>query len=136
MQGKQTRFFAALIVLAVAAISGCGGGNTITPAVQPQIVNMQDSFSFQITGASNVTQTLTYTWANSKTRSNTNHSSAITGGTATVTVKDNAGTVVYTNALLSTGTFASSVGTAGNNWTIIVTLTNLSGTINFSEQAL
>lgn len=135
MKNKQTRLVAALLMLAVAAISGCGGGNTITPAVQPQVVNVQDSFSFQITGASNITQTLQYTWANSGTRATINHSSAITGGTAIVTFKDNAGTTVYSNALLSTGTVQSSVGTAGS-WTIIITLTNVSGTINFTAQKL
>ncbi len=63
-----------------------------------------------------------------------NHSSAVTAGTATLTIKDAAGTQVYLGALASSGTVMTSPSGVSGNWTIIVTLTNVSGTLNFRVQ--
>jgi hypothetical protein len=134
MASKQTKVFAALILMAVAAISGCGGGgNALAPQFQPQVANLPDNFQFQTSGITNITQTLQYTWSDSGLLASINHSSTVTAGTATLTIKDAAGTQVYSGALVSTGTVVSSSGVTGN-WTMIVTLTNVSGTLNFRVQ--
>ena len=64
-----------------------------------------------------------------------NQSSAITGGDATLLLKDNAGTTVYSKSLKQNGTFPTIVGVAGN-WTIQVLANNVSGTLNFRAQKL
>jgi len=121
--------------MAVAAISGCGGGgNALAPQFQPQVANLQDNFQFQTTGITNITQTLQYTWPNSGALASINHSSAVTAGTATLTIRDNAGTQVYSGALVASGTVMTSPSGAFGNWTIIITLTNVSATLNFRVQ--
>ena len=95
---------------------------------------MPDNFQFQTTGVTNVTQTLQYTWSNSGQLASINHSSAVTAGTATLTIKDAANTQVYSGALVSSGTVMTNPSGAAGNWTIIVTLTNVSGTLNFRVQ--
>ena len=64
-----------------------------------------------------------------------NQACAITQGSATVTIRDAAGTQVYQANLANNGTFQSMAGQAGN-WTIVVTVSNLSGTLNFRVQKL
>ncbi len=136
MTSKQTKVFIAILLMAVAAISGCGGGNALAPQFQPQVANVPDNFQFQTTGVTNITQTLQYTWSNSGLLASINHSSAITSGTANLTIKDSAGTQVYSGALVSSGTVTSSPSGLSGNWTIIITLTNVSGTMNFRVQKM
>lgn len=100
----------------------------------PEIVNNQDSFEFQITDAANATATVDYTWANSGTQASIDHSSTVSSGTATITIYDANNQLVYSSEFLSTSTETSSVGTAGN-WRIRVSLTNADGTMNFRVQA-
>ena len=124
-----------LLVLGLAA-PGCGGGsdnNVLSPTYQPEVTNNPDEFMFQATGVQMVTQSLVYTWQNTGTESNLNLSSAISGGSATLTLLDASGTQVYTGSLSDNGTFQSSVGTSGN-WTIRVQLTAVTGTLNFRVQ--
>ena len=114
-------------------IAGCGSGGALNPAFQPQVANNPDNFQFQSTGVQNVTQTLQYTWSNSGTHASVNQATTVTGGSATVTLRDAVGTTVYMGNLANNGTFASNAGQAGN-WTILLSLSNYSGTINFRVQ--
>src|SRR5512140_60445 len=93
---------AALAFFAVACGGGGGsGGNTvIQPQYQPQVVNVADSFSLQLTGVADGTGQLVYGWSNSGTRASINRSCAISGGNVLLTVKDNAGAIVYANTLV------------------------------------
>jgi hypothetical protein len=61
--------------------------------------------------------------------------STTTAGTALLTVRDAAGTVVYTNALVPSRNEPTAVGTAGT-WTIVVTMTSYTGSLNFRAQKL
>lgn len=124
----------ALFILALLAISGCGGSknNSLAP-FQPQINNMPDNFQLQATGVNNVTSTLNYTWQNTGTSANVNQSCVISAGSATLVILDNNGTQVYSNNLSANGTFPTSTGVTGN-WTIRVTLTSNSGDLNFRAQ--
>jgi hypothetical protein len=136
MTSKPRNIISALVLMAVFAASGCGGGSAVAPQFQPQVANVADNFQFQTTGITNITQVLQYTWSNSGLLATVNHASAIISGTAIVTIKDSAGTQVYSAALASTGTPATSPSGVAGNWTITVTLTNASGTINFRVQKL
>ena len=123
--GKTVRgAIAALAILAAAACS-----DSATSLENVQISNQTDTFQFQAT-ASDVTETLTYTWSNTGTSANVNQSGSLTGGTATLTILDDAGTQVYTRSLSETGTFQTNTGATGT-WTIRVQMSGASGALNF-----
>jgi len=125
------------VVLALVIMNGCGGegGGLLNPQFQPQVTNATDNFQFQTTAVTRVTQTLNYTWQNTGTQATINQACAISQGTATLTIRDAAGTQVYQSSLAANGTFQSSAGQAGP-WTIVVTVNNVSGTLNFRVQKL
>ena len=102
---------------------------------QPEIVNNQDAFQFQATDVKNVTATLHYPWQNTGMQATVNHSTALTGGTATVTIFDADSAQVYTSPLLASATEQTVSGLAGT-WTVKVVLTNASGTFNFRVEKL
>lgn len=123
-----------IATLAVAVVlAGCSSTTAPLAPFQPQINNAPDNFQFQATGVQSVTTTLTYTWQNSGTGASINQSTTINGGSATVTLYDNASTMVYTRSLADNGTFAASTGVTGS-WTIKVVLVNYTGTVNFRVQ--
>ncbi len=122
-----------LISSALLFAVGCGGGNALDPAFQPQVANNPDNFQFQSTGVQNVTQTLQYTWSNSGTHASINQATTVTGGSAVLTLRDANGATVYTGDLVNNGTFTSIAGQTGN-WTIVLSLSNYSGTLNFRVQ--
>lgn len=114
----------------------CGGNDPINPKYQPQIVNLTDSFSFQLTGVQDGAGSLSYTWQNTGTRATVDRSSSITAGTVTLTLKDSAGATVYTGPLNgASGSVATATGVAGA-WTIVVDFSGATGTINFRAQKL
>ena len=117
-----------------ALVLACGSSaNIIGPGNQLQVTNAPDDFQFQVTSLANVDQTLRYTWSNTGDSANVNQASAITGGTATLTIRDPGGAVVYQSNLQANGTFHSSKSTTGA-WKIEVKLVNADGTVNFRVQ--
>lgn len=126
--GRRTAVSLASLLLALAC-----GSDPLAP-FQPEITNIADNFEFQATGLTGVTWSQEYVWTNSETTANVDHSSAITGGTTLLTIRDHNGTQVYSAALGPSGSVATAAGVAGNNWRIRVQLTNVSGTINFRVQ--
>jgi len=115
-------------------VAACGD-DPLAP-FQPEISNLPDNFQFQATGVTNVTTTLEYQWENTGTSANINQSCTVTGGSAILTIFDAstpARAQVYSRNLGDNGTFVTSGGTNGT-WLIRVTLTGLSGTLNFRAQ--
>ena len=125
-----TRLLAMLVTFAVLGACGSNRSDPLSPAVQPEIVNNTDSFSFQVTGVENASTTLTYSWQNTGTVATVNQSAAIASGSATLVIRDAVGTQVYSRSLSDNGTFNSTAGTAGT-WSIRVVFSGTSGTINF-----
>ncbi|MGD8922085.1 MAG: hypothetical protein PVH24_02470 [Candidatus Zixiibacteriota bacterium] len=126
----------ALAIMVLALIGGCGSDNANPLApFQPEIVNNQDAFQFQATDVKNVTATLHYPWQNTGMQATVNHSTALTGGIATVTIFDADSAQVYTSPLLASATEQTVSGLAGT-WTVKVVLTNASGTFNFRVEKL
>ena len=109
------------------------GSDPLAP-FQPEITNAPDNFQFQATGLTGVTWSQEYVWENSDATANIDHSSAVTGGTTLLTIRDHNGTQVYSAALGPSGSVATSAGVAGTNWRIRVQLTGVSGTLNFRVQ--
>lgn len=129
----RSRMRSATVVFAFATLLGCG--NDPLAQFQPQISNAADNFQLQATNVSNVTTTATYVWANSGTRATINHSTTTSAGSTLLVIKDAAGATVYSKALSPSLNEPTTAGQAGT-WSIQLTLTNYSGTLNFRAQKL
>mgnify|MGYP001609975391 FL=1 len=127
------RFIAAIALILLFVVGGCG--NDSSAGKDLQVTNAADSFQFQVTDTKNYSHTYSYTWANSGTTATVNQSSSISGGDATLILKDNTGTTDYSKSLKSNGTFTTTAGVAGN-WTIQLLANKVSGTLNFRAQKL
>ncbi len=123
----------AAALLLLFAVGGCGDDSSAGKDLQ--VTNAADSFQFQVTDTKNYSHTYSYTWANSGTAATVNQSSSVSGGDATLILKDNTGTTVYAKSLKQNGTFTTTAGVAGN-WTIQLLANNVSGTLNFRAQKL
>jgi hypothetical protein len=130
---KTTRV--ALFLPLLLACGGAGGGTTpIQPQYQPQVVNLTDSFSLQLTDVVDGTGQLVQTWQNTGTAASINRSCAISAGTVNLTIRDSAGATVYGNVLNGvSGSVSTGTGVAGA-WTIQTDFSHATGTINFSAQ--
>ena len=123
------------IILAF-GVSACSESNTTSAtSFQPEVTNATDNFQFQATGLTGVTSTQTYAWRNTGTRATINHSTSTTAGSVQLSIRDGVGTSVYSKGLVPSLNEPTAVGTAGT-WTIVVTMTSFSGTINFRAQKL
>ena len=131
---KKLQFTLAALAAATLFTVSCGQNDPLSP-YQPEINNATDTFEFQITAARNLDHSENYTWRNTGTQATINQACAITGGSATITISDSTGSVLYTRNLADNGTFQSSTGLAGP-WTIRVVFSSLDGTINFRAQRL
>lgn len=128
-----TLFLAAVALLLLFAVGGCGDDSSAGKDLQ--VSNQADSFQFQVTDTKSYSHTYTYTWPNSGTAATVNQASSISSGDATLILKDNSGTTVYTRSLKQNGTFTTTAGVAGN-WTIQLLANKVSGTLNFRAQKL
>ncbi|HSA92629.1 MAG TPA: hypothetical protein VLE48_06415 [Terriglobales bacterium] len=122
-----------VLLLFVIVVAGCGSDTVLNPRFQPEINNATDNFQFQATNVTNVNDQLQYTWQNTGMQANVNQACSITAGTASLTIRDSAGTVVYSGDLRNNGTFVTNAGPSGG-WTIAVSLSGVSGTLNFRVQ--
>lgn len=107
--------------------------NLIGPGNELEVTNAPDSFQWQASALSDVTQVLTYTWVNTGSTANVNLSSALSGGSAVLRVLDADGTEVFAQGLQVNGTLQTSTGASGN-WTVTVSLDAADGTLNFRLQ--
>ena len=125
-------FSRAAAIIALALVAGCGNGPT-APGVQPQITNLTDAFSYQVSSIQNFSGTYNYTWQNTGTVAKITHASdAGATGTATLTVKDANGTQVYSGQLASSGQPLSAPAGGAGAWTITLVYSNYSNTqVNF-----
>lgn len=127
------RILAVSLLALTAGVAGCGSSKSTAPGLQPQIANLPDDFSYQVTSVSNHTGTWTYAWQNSGIAANVNQSTTVTAGTMQLELLDASGALVYSRSLADNGTFVSSNGTPGQ-WTLRVVYTRGSGTVNFRAQ--
>lgn len=121
------------LFLALALLSGgCGSANPLGPD-NLEVMNGTDTFQWQASALVGVTQTLTYTWTNTGTTADVNQASAISAGAASFRLTDGTGAEVYSGDLNNNGTFQTTSGAAGY-WTVTITLTGATGTVNFRLQ--
>lgn len=122
----------ALGLVVAAALVGCS--DSTAPGIQPEIANLADNFQFQTSSLHGGSGSWSYTWQNTGTAATVNQSCSITGGTATLVVKDSAGTPVYSRNLAENGTFVTTAGTTGA-WTIEIVLERVfAAAVNFRVQ--
>ena len=119
-----------MVLFTLIIFAGCSDNDNPLAAFEPEIINNQDSFEFQATNIENVTATLSYSWINTGTMANIDHSTAKTSGTAVITIFDVNDSLVYSSDFLASGNHDSQVGESGA-WTVVVILTDFNGTANF-----
>jgi len=122
--GVRRWLVAGSVILAACSSSPTG------PGIQPQIINSTDNFQYQISNIQNYSGAQVYTWQNTGTTATVNQAASIAAGSATLVLRDANGVEVYNHSLSDNGTFSSSAGTAGG-WTVRVTYTATSATVNF-----
>lgn len=124
-----------LIVAALVMLSACGSDNPADPLAgfEPQVNNATDSFQLQATDVTDVGTVLQYTWENTGTMAAVDHSTTTAAGAAGVVIRDAGGTSVYSQGLAPSLNEDTAAGTTGT-WTIVLTLTDYSGTLNFRVQ--
>ncbi len=123
---------AAAILLTTFLLIGCHGSS---PGKDLQVTNAPDNFQFQVTDMKNYTKAYLYTWSNSGTAANVNQACSISSGNATLAIRDASNNLVYSRDLRENGTFATTAGTAGA-WRITLSVSDLTGTLNFRVQKL
>lgn len=119
------------------ALVACGGGNPLDPtANQLQVTNAADNFQWQASNLDNVSQTLTYSWSNTGAVAKVDDSSTLTGGSATLSIKDPSGAQVYSQGLGTPAADVSSIpGSGAGTWTLVVKLSGVtSSALNFRVQ--
>lgn len=124
------------LALVALLAAGCGGGSANDPmsaTYQPQVVNLADDFAFQVTDVQDGSGHHVYAWSNGGAAATVDRSSAIGGGTVTLTIRDASGTVVHSDPLTSSGSVVTGTGTPGS-WTIEVDFSHATGTVNFRVQ--
>lgn len=128
-----TRAATLTLLAASLCLTGCGSTRSTAPGIQPQIANLPDDFSYQVSSVSNFTGSGSYSWQNSGIAANVNQATTVSAGTMQLVITDAAGTEVYSRPLTDNGTFVTTNGVAGT-WTIRITYSHASGTVNFRGQ--
>ena len=116
-------------------LTGCSDSTTPPPppGIQPEIVNVTDSFEYQVQSVSDYSRTASYTWTNTGTVAAVDHSSVVSDGVGTLEILDADGNQVYSGTLAASGSTQSAAGTSGG-WTVRITYAAFSGTVNFRVQ--
>lgn len=124
---------AVLVSLLVVAVVGCSEDPPVSPGEQPRIVNSTDTFEFQVTAVQNFSGVWRYNWQTTGTVVDVDQSSAVTGGTVVLTLRDSGGQVVYSQNLASGGSYTTAAGATGQ-WQVEIAMSECSGTLNFRTQ--
>ena len=123
----------AAALAALVLLSACGD-NPAAPGIEPQINNATDAFTYQVSDLDNVSGTYTYTWQNTGPGAKITHSSdAGATGTATLTVRDDDDTLLYSGQLASSGEPLTSPAGVAGAWAIRLVYSDYSNSqVNFA----
>lgn len=123
-----------LLVAGIVLLSACGSDPAAPLApFEPQITNATDNFQLQASDVTDVGTVLQYTWENTGTQASVDHSTTTTAGSTMLSIRDASGATVYDQGLSPSLNEDTASGSAGN-WTIFVTVSDYSGTLNFRVQ--
>lgn len=127
---------AVLATLSLVLLTAGCGDSVLDPKFHPEIANTANvAFSFQATGLASVTDDLSYTWNVSSGRVILHPSTATSSGSFVLTIKDAGGATIYSGPVPPSGDITPAAG-AGGAWTIRLTLSKFTGTINFAVQMI
>ena len=118
-------------IAGLALAAGCSSENVLGPENELMVSNTTDHFQFQATALDNVSQSLSQSWQMTGDQANVGQLGTLSGGSATLTIRDAAGVEVYTRSLAQPGTFQTTAGASPGTWTITVSLKGATGTVNF-----
>ena len=105
------------LALAVSISGACDTRIPPVPQLDPQVVNLRNSFNFQAVNLLGVFEDVTYRWQIDGTTATVAQTPTALLGGATVFVTDAKGVQVYQRSLAENGSFTTSAGVPGT-WTI------------------
>ena len=127
-------FKQAMYLVIALALFSCGKDtNKLADFDIDTLKNQTNTFEFQVSNIKDVEDDVSYTWTNEGTKAKVDLSSTLSSGSGTITIKDAAGTTVYSSDITVDGSFDTTEGASGS-WTIEVKLSEASGTLNFSVE--
>jgi hypothetical protein len=112
--------------LALTASGACDTRIQPVPQLEPQVVNLRNSFNFQAVNLIGVIQEVTYQWQIDGTTATVAQNPTALLGDATVFVTDAKGVQVYQRSLAENGNFVTTTGVPGT-WTIRLHFADASG---------
>jgi hypothetical protein len=133
MRIAALRFLRASAATALVLTAGCGDDPT-APGIEPQITNLSDAFSYQVSSIQDFTGSYSYTWQNTGTVAKITHASdAGAAGSATLTVRDAEGNQVYSGQLATSGEPLSDPAGVAGAWTITIAYADYNNSqVNFA----
>ncbi len=127
IRATASRLLTVASLLPFLMLGGCG--EVVSSGKNLQVTNEVNVFRFQVSDLKNYSQTYSFTWTTSSTTGViVNQLSDISGGDATIVLKDAAGTTVYSRSMKQDGRFASAVGVPGL-WTVQILANKVSGSL-------
>lgn len=126
-RARRALGIAAVVFTATVAFLNCT--DVISPYV-PVVTDSLDYFEYSAP-VNGVTATSRYFWPTTGTAATVNLMSAVTAGTATITIVDDDSALIFSHALDGSGPVGTGSGPAGF-WRIVVTLTDARGTLHFT----
>jgi hypothetical protein len=121
------------LAFALAVSGACDTRLPLVPQLEPQVVNLRNSFAFQATNLLGVNQDVTYSWQIDGTTATVDQSPTALLGNATVFVTDSRGVQVYQRSLAENGSFVTTTGVPGT-WTIRLRFSDASGDVALQLQ--
>ena len=116
------------LALAVSITGACDTRIQPVPELDPQVVNLRNSFNFQAVNLLGVIQQVSYQWQIDGTTATVAQSPTALIGDATVFVTDAKGVQVYQRSLAENGNFTTAAGVPGT-WTIRLRFNDASGDV-------
>jgi len=114
--------------LALTASGACDTRIQPVPQLEPQVVNLRNSFNFQAVNLIGVIQEVTYQWQIDGTTATVAQNPTALLGDATVFVTDAKGVQVYQRSLAENGSFTTQAGVPGT-WTIRLHFADATGDV-------
>ena len=116
------------LALAVSISGACDTRIQSVPQLEPQVVNLRNSFNFQAVNLLGVFEDVTYRWQIDGTTATVEQSPTALLGAATVFVTDAKGVQVYQRSLAENGSFTTQAGVPGT-WTIRLHFADATGDV-------
>jgi hypothetical protein len=118
-----------LAIVAIALLlTGCASTHQV--ARDLTVMNDPGNFTLHIGSVENFSHRMEYRWENPAAKATVRQASSVTGGEATLEVRDAGGRLVHSKSLREQGSFATSEGKPGT-WRIGVILGHTTGSVTF-----